>query len=338
MKLPDYCQRVTMGRGGNKFRGSFRTAIVHNDDFETRRVRLPRQRLQTLIKRYPIVINGYDNAESRYRCRVLFALSHGPVKISQKAHLEQFRISHSTVKSKFPHGYVGYDSQPRIPLWSRECLAQNDAGGQHQCRDRPSHELYNKRCNPMINCLRVKSNLQFLAAFVLIGIVSTVQVGCTSCLITPGPTPAERLEAALRKAGTLASPPAVAPLVCPSFGSSSLPAASPVEGEHRVILSWRASAPADSKHAAAAGYCIYRGLMQKDPSPVLLNTTPFPGTSCADDSVVNDKKYYYVVRAISDKGVPSIISNEAPAAIPKHTDPSASRISPPLCREPVSTK
>lgn len=198
-------------------------------------------------------------------------------------------------------------------------------------------ELYNKRCNPMINCLRVKSNHQALAAVVLIGIVSTLQVGCTSCLITRRPTPTERLEAAL-KAGTLASPPAVAPLVCPSFGFSRVPAASPVEGGHRVILSWRASAPADSKHAAAVGYCIYRGLIKKDPSPLLLNTTPFPGTSCADDSVVNDKKYYYVVRAISDKGVTSIISNESPAAIPKHSNPSASRISPPLCREPLRTK
>jgi hypothetical protein len=190
----------------------------------------------------------------------------------------------------------------------------------------------------MINCLRVKSNRQFLAAFVLIGVVSTLQVGCTSCLITPRPTPTERLEAALRKAGTLTSPPAVAPLVCPSFGSSSVPAGSPVVGGHKVILSWRASAPADSKHAAAVGYCVYRGLIHKDPSPVLLNTTPFRGTSCADDLVVNDKKYHYVVRAISDKGVPSIISNEAPAAIPNHSNPSASRISPPLCREPVGTK
>jgi hypothetical protein len=190
----------------------------------------------------------------------------------------------------------------------------------------------------MINCLRVKSNHQVLAAAVLTGIVSAVQVGCTSCLITPRPTPTERLEAALRKAGTLTSPPAVAPLVCPSFGSASVPAPSPVEGGHRVILSWRASAPADSKHAAAVGYCIYRGLIQKDPSPVLLNTAPFRGNSCADDSVVNDKKYYYVVRAISGRGVTSIISNEAPAAIPKQSNPSVSRISPSLCREAVSTK
>jgi len=105
-----------------------------------------------------------------------------------------------------------------------------------------------------------------------------------------------------------------------------------------VILSWRASAPADSKHAAAVGYCIYRGLIQKDPSPVSLNTTPFPGTSCADDSVVNDKKYYYVVRAISDKGVTSIISNEALAAIPKHSSPSAPVTLSPLCWQPAGLK
>jgi hypothetical protein len=104
-----------------------------------------------------------------------------------------------------------------------------------------------------------------------------------------------------------------------------------------VILSWRASAPADSKHAAAIGYCIYRGVKPKDPSPVLLNPTPFPGASCADDLVVNDKQYYYVVRAISVKGVTSVISNEAPAAVPQG-NPSVTRASPPLCRESPSLK
>ncbi len=105
-----------------------------------------------------------------------------------------------------------------------------------------------------------------------------------------------------------------------------------------MILSWRASAPADPKHAAAAGYCIYRGVKQKDPAPVLLNATPFPGTSCVDDLVVNDKKYYYVVRAISAKEVTSIVSNEAPAKIPKRGNPSGSASSAPLCRVPASLK
>ncbi|MGA7321648.1 MAG: hypothetical protein WBW98_14140 [Candidatus Sulfotelmatobacter sp.] len=107
-----------------------------------------------------------------------------------------------------------------------------------------------------------------------------------------------------------------------------------------MILSWRASAPADSKHAAAVGYCVYRSIKRKDPSPELVNSIPFPGTSCTDDLVENGKKYYYVVRAISAKGVTSIISNEAPAPIPtgQQSNPSASGASAPLCREQASVK
>ena len=70
-----------------------------------------------------------------------------------------------------------------------------------------------------------------------------------------------------------------------------------------MILSRRASAPADSKHEAAIGYCVYRGAKRKDPLPELVNSIPFPGTSCTDDLVENHKKYYYVVRAITAKGV-----------------------------------
>jgi fibronectin type 3 domain-containing protein len=88
------------------------------------------------------------------------------------------------------------------------------------------------------------------------------------------------------------------------------------------------------------GYCIYRGVKHKDPSPELVNSMPFPGTRCMDDVVQNDKKYYYVVRAISAKGVTSIVSNEAPASIPAHsqTNPTVSGASAPLCREPANGK
>ncbi len=107
-----------------------------------------------------------------------------------------------------------------------------------------------------------------------------------------------------------------------------------------MILSWKASAPADSQHGAAIGYCIYRGVKSKDPSPERVNAIPFPGTSCADDLVVNDKKYYYVVRAINAKGTASITSNEAPAAIPKDklSNPSVPGASAPLCRGPATVK
>ena len=96
-----------------------------------------------------------------------------------------------------------------------------------------------------------------------------------------------------------------------------------------MILSWKASAPADSKHAAAEGYCIYRGIKPKDPSPELVNPIPIPVTSCTDDLVEDDNKYYYVVRAISAK-----------SAIPtgKQSNPSVSGASAPLCRELASVK
>ncbi len=193
----------------------------------------------------------------------------------------------------------------------------------------------------MLERLGVRSNHQVLA--VVLGIAGALQVGCTSCLSAPRPTPTQRLEEALRqdtlrKAQTPTSPPVAAPLVCPAFGASGAPTAAPQKEGHRVILSWRASAPADPKHAAAVGYCIYRGVKQKDPSPVLLNKAPFSSTSCADDLVVNDTKYYYVVRAISATGVTSIVSNEASAKIPKQRRPSVSATLAPLCREPGSLK
>jgi fibronectin type 3 domain-containing protein len=107
-----------------------------------------------------------------------------------------------------------------------------------------------------------------------------------------------------------------------------------------VILSWRASAPADSKHADAVGYCIYRGNQRNDPQPVLINSSPFPATSCMDDMVESGKKYYYVVRAISAQSMISIISNSAPAAIPtrERTEADVPGKSAPLCREPVRGK
>jgi len=54
-----------------------------------------------------------------------------------------------------------------------------------------------------------------------------------------------------------------------------------------------------------------------------------------DDTVDNGNKYYYVVRAISAKGVTSLISNSAPAPIPTRdrTEAVAPGESAPLCRE-----
>ena len=173
-----------------------------------------------------------------------------------------------------------------------------------------------------------------------------LQIGCTSCQV--GSTATRREEEALKRveafkrAEALKAPVGGAGFVaranlCP--GSALLPEPQ-FTGDHRVILSWNASRPPDAKHSAATGYCIYRGVRHNDSSPQLLNSEPFPGTSCTDDLVANEQKYYYVVRAISEKGSTSDTSNELPVAIPvagKRNSP-VSRISVPLCRQSASIK
>jgi hypothetical protein len=58
-----------------------------------------------------------------------------------------------------------------------------------------------------------------------------------------------------------------------------------------------------------------------------------------DDLVDSGKKYYYVVRAISDKGVTSIVSKAALASIPREPrNPNVPGESALLCREPASGK
>jgi hypothetical protein len=130
--------------------------------------------------------------------------------------------------------------------------------------------------------------------------------------------------------------PAPAPrLTCPPLGSTLVAAPQSKDG-HRVILNWKASRRADAKHANAVGYCIYRGPKPNAPPTELINHLPFPETQCVDDSVENGKQYYYVVRAVSARGVTSDVSKPpAPARIPA-TPPTrfqAPEASIPLCRE-----
>lgn len=182
--------------------------------------------------------------------------------------------------------------------------------------------------------VRVKPNIRFLLILGALAIASVLSPGCS------GSPAATRQLAETRQAGTSItkpSPPA-APLVCPAFGASA--ALAPIQGKggHRVILSWKASAPAYSNHTASIGYCIYRSTGRKESAPQLVNSVPFAGITCTDDFVENGEKYYYVVRAVSAKGVSSIRSNVAPARIPNSSPRSSAAISAPLCREPFAGK
>jgi hypothetical protein len=188
--------------------------------------------------------------------------------------------------------------------------------------------------------VRANPSLRFLLVVAALAIVGGVRMACTRASSPAISESARRAVRELRQAEAALNNAPVRPLVCPTFGSSPVAALPQAKGGHRVILSWRASAPADSKHADAVGYCIYRGNQRKDPRPVLINSAPFPATSCMDDMVESGKKYYYVVRAISAKGVASIISSSAPAPIPKRESAEADvpGKSAPLCREPAVGK
>ncbi len=189
--------------------------------------------------------------------------------------------------------------------------------------------------------MRAKRNPSVFLVLAVIAIASTTQIGCTGCNTAANPTPAQRLEQALKRRDALkqarlvasSSPAAGTDPSCPPLNAPMVPSTLPTSAGHRVTLTWTASAPPDAKHSAAFGYCIYRGA-PGDPNPGLINTTPLQGTSCIDNSVANGGHYSYVVRAISAGGATSVTSNPAPVAIPP-TGSSTSPItaaSPPLCR------
>jgi hypothetical protein len=182
--------------------------------------------------------------------------------------------------------------------------------------------------------VNLKSNALVLEVVVLT-VIGVLQSSCSSSPATPPST--ARSEEGHRQSAPHTSNASVSHLLCPTFGPPPKPRTLNEKRDHTVILSWTASAPADSKHAAAVGYCIYRSEKRGDKSPELVNSISFPGTSCMDDMVENGKKYYYVARAINAQGVPSIPSNVATAPIPsgKEKKGSVSGNTAPLCREPT---
>jgi len=181
---------------------------------------------------------------------------------------------------------------------------------------------------------------RFLPAIVLVVILSVAATGCKSSRVATGTALIQGQQETAGQPVTSTSNRAVSRLVCPAFSRSTVPSTLPLRGGYRVILSWKVSDPEDAKHATAVGYCVYRGTDRNRPPTELLNRFPFSGSKCADDLVENGKKYYYLVRAVSDKGATSLASAPARAAIPKgpRTSSEVSADSTPLCREPSSVK
>jgi len=79
--------------------------------------------------------------------------------------------------------------------------------------------------------------------------------------------------------------------------------------QRRVVLRWKASASPNVR------YNIYRGPSSRV-HPEKLNSTPIEGTTFTDTTVVSGQSYWYVVKAVSEKGEESQPSEEMSAKIP----------------------
>ena len=129
---------------------------------------------------------------------------------------------------------------------------------------------------------------------------------------------------------------------CPKAGAVPLQPGAPGTGDHKVTLTWNASAPSNNPESAAVGYCLYRSRVQyrkelkQDPRCThceQINKVPVATTGCVDDLVRDDTQYYYVVAAINSRATLSAASNEIPVLIPQRHSVKPSAPSPwPSCR------
>lgn len=91
-------------------------------------------------------------------------------------------------------------------------------------------------------------------------------------------------------------------------GRKSAEAASPQQ-KRSVVLRWQASTTPNVR------YNVYRGPW-RGIYPVKLNSEPIDGTTFTDTTAVSGQTYWYVVRAINNKGELSSESNETVVAVP----------------------
>jgi hypothetical protein len=78
---------------------------------------------------------------------------------------------------------------------------------------------------------------------------------------------------------------------------------------HKVTLTWKASS------SQVAGYNLYRSTISGG-DYIKINSSLIHGITFTDNTVEGGRTYYYVTRAVDDRGNESINSNEITAAIP----------------------
>jgi hypothetical protein len=80
-------------------------------------------------------------------------------------------------------------------------------------------------------------------------------------------------------------------------------------GAHTVGLSW------DASTSSVIGYNVYRGTQSGGPYQ-RLTSSPQPGTSYTDATVLSGTTYYYVSTAVDSNLTESVYSNQALAVVP----------------------
>ncbi len=181
----------------------------------------------------------------------------------------------------------------------------------------------------------IRARTRSLVVAVVLAMIGVLPSGCTSGRVNSTSVATEQPETHANtstKDTRQARPPE-----CPLLGPFPSASTQQMKGNHTVLLSWTASA-SDAKHADAVGYCIYRSAERKGWPAERLNRVPLPVTSCLDDVVEDGKKYYYVVRAISAKGIISDSSKMASARIPTGKPNIPAKTSAPFCRDPANRK
>lgn len=183
----------------------------------------------------------------------------------------------------------------------------------------------------------IKACARAFVVAVTLAVIGVLPSGCTSGRVSSVSDSTERPETLNHASTSTKDAREAHPPACPFLGPPGLVATRQVKGSHTVILSWTASA-SDSKHADAVGYCIYRTTGRKEAPAERVNSIPLPVTSCVDDVVADGQKYYYVVRAISAKGVTSGSSKTVPARIPTGKPGNPAQSSVPFCWDPAGRK
>ncbi len=156
---------------------------------------------------------------------------------------------------------------------------------------------------------RAKTCSAVLLAAVFLGPVGVAQVSRHSALaqVTGKAEPASQVAKIPLCTGATTNPP-----------SPALAQAGP--SPHSVVLSWKASIPrSDAPKDAIKGYYVYRSLRSNGFSESdRLNALPLKETRCIDTAVKPRKKYFYVVKALSEGGAPSDFSTQITVEIPSH--------------------